>query len=178
MALTDEEKQNIAEEEEFRAKARQEAESKLGKKKSSGGNGCSGCLVIVLIGFAWVVISAGDRFMNLQPPDPAQKARDQLEAIREQVKQDERYCNSGDTMALVQAQSFIKSVLKAPTTASFPWYGDGSTVKKVEHCTYDVVTYVDAENSFGAKLRNRFHVVVGYSKATHQWYSLKLEELR
>ncbi len=58
-------------------------------------------------------------------------------------------------------EEFVKDNLKAPATASFPWY-DSSFVQNLGDGAYKVSAYVDAENSFGAKLRTDFVCVVKY----------------
>lgn len=49
------------------------------------------------------------------------------------------------------AQEFIKQTLKAPSTAEFP---DTEATYNAADDTYTVLGHVDAENSFGAKLRS------------------------
>ncbi len=56
----------------------------------------------------------------------------------------------------VQAQQFVKKALKAPTTAEFPWEPvsagtDGTGL-------YQVESYVDSQNSFGAMVRSEWMV--------------------
>jgi hypothetical protein len=53
---------------------------------------------------------------------------------------------------------FVKDTLKAPSSADFPSYGDDGTsvtetTNNMGYDSYTVSGYVDAENSFGAKLR-------------------------
>lgn len=50
------------------------------------------------------------------------------------------------------ARNAVLAQLKAPSTATF---SDVSTLETGPH-EYTVIGFVDAENSFGAKLRNRF----------------------
>ncbi len=55
------------------------------------------------------------------------------------------------------SQSFLKDRLKAPSTASFPWYSDSSvTVTHEGAGVFTVRAYVDSRNSFGAMLRTRY----------------------
>lgn len=54
----------------------------------------------------------------------------------------------------VQAQEFVKRSLKAPSTAEFPWEPvsagtDGTGL-------YQVESYVDSQNSFGAMVRSKW----------------------
>lgn len=64
---------------------------------------------------------------------------------------------------IVKTQTAVESQLKAPATASFPASFDSYQIKEVATGDdtikqYSVSSYVDAENEFGAKLRNRFVV--------------------
>ncbi|AJD26861.1 hypothetical protein G8E05_10780 [Clostridium botulinum] len=54
------------------------------------------------------------------------------------------------------SQEFVKENLKAPATAEFPNFEDGKVVVAGDEKKYTVIAYVDAENSFGAKIRSKF----------------------
>ncbi|MBU4185805.1 MAG: hypothetical protein KKI12_10040 [Proteobacteria bacterium] len=62
------------------------------------------------------------------------------------------------SMAYIMMEDFVKRRLKSPSTAEFPGVFDG----KLDHVTsldgqkYRIVSYVDAQNSFGAQIRTRF----------------------
>ena len=56
--------------------------------------------------------------------------------------------------AKICAQNKIESMLKAPSTANFPWFEWRTT--PLGNNKYRVSSYVDAENSFGAKIRTYF----------------------
>jgi len=64
--------------------------------------------------------------------------------------------------AFVMSQEFVKDRLKAPGTAKFPWY-DESFVDDLGGGRFRVTAYVDAENSFGAKLRTHYTCVLSSS---------------
>lgn len=57
------------------------------------------------------------------------------------------------TEAATMAEKFVKQSLKAPSTADFPWYSS-DRVKNKGNNKYVVHSYVDAQNAYGAKLRN------------------------
>jgi hypothetical protein len=66
-----------------------------------------------------------------------------------------------------EAQQVIRSKLKAPSTAKFPScsFKEGEIATRGERSSagnpiWHVVHYVDAENSFGAMLRNRYIVTI------------------
>ena len=63
-------------------------------------------------------------------------------------------------MAHLIAQDHIKSILKAPKTAKFPWFD--YKVARLENQVYQVVTHVDSQNGFGAMIRTRFTVKLEY----------------
>lgn len=62
-------------------------------------------------------------------------------------------------MVWTDAQDAVKEELKAPSTAKFPWDYE-SYVTDNGDGTYTVTSYVDAENSFGAKIRSKFRCIV------------------
>lgn len=62
------------------------------------------------------------------------------------------------TMAYLMMEDFVKKRLKAPKTAEFPsvWSGRQDHVTYLGSQRYRIVSYVDAQNSFGALIRNNF----------------------
>ena len=66
------------------------------------------------------------------------------------------YANEGYAYSI--AQDKVREVLKAPATADFADYGEYSIRRNGD--TFYIDSYVDAENSFGAKLRKNFSVTV------------------
>jgi hypothetical protein len=72
------------------------------------------------------------------------------------------------TMAYVQCTNAVSSRLKAPSTAKFGNYSDSLSkpIKSVlnsygeENITFLVVGYVDAQNGFGAMLRNSYSCTI------------------
>lgn len=64
------------------------------------------------------------------------------------------------SMAYTLSKQIVTSALKAPSTADFPWLD--FKVTRVDDYTYNVVSYVDAENSFGAKIRSNWYVQLRY----------------
>lgn len=73
-------------------------------------------------------------------------------------------CSSGSSsnvksMVWVDAQEAVKNELKSPSTADFPWGYDDYVTDNGDG-TYSVSAYVDAENSFGAKVRSNFSCTV------------------
>lgn len=60
-----------------------------------------------------------------------------------------------DSEAVVVAQQEISSMLRSPSTASFSW---SPVVERFGKRGYAVHSYVDAQNAFGAKLRQGWSV--------------------
>lgn len=58
------------------------------------------------------------------------------------------------TMAHIQCKEFVKERLKAPSSADFAFLD--YTATKLTDNQYVIRSYVDAQNSFGAKLRNSY----------------------
>jgi len=60
-------------------------------------------------------------------------------------------------MAYIMMEDFVKRRLKAPATADFPgvWEREGH-VRYLGNQRYRIISWVDAQNSFGAKIRTYF----------------------
>jgi hypothetical protein len=59
-----------------------------------------------------------------------------------------------NTQIWTYCQQIVKERLKAPATADFPW--DMKVTSSPNGKTMTVVSYVDSQNSFGAKLRTHY----------------------
>jgi hypothetical protein len=99
--------------------------------------------------FIFVPIACNALFSQ-DPNDPEVIARKQQEADEESA-----------ISAFSAAQGAIEEQLKAPSTASFASFRD-STVVKTSPGVYSIISYVDAENSFGAKLRSKWVATATY----------------
>jgi hypothetical protein len=136
--LSEDEKRRIYLEEKARLEAQEKVkQEREGKQALSG---CGGCLVIfvVLILLVGLITSGG-------------KSGSDSEHTLLPTKTD----------AWVMAQGFVRKNLKAPATADFPWYSD-EYVTDLGNQIFQVAAYVDAENSFGAKIRSKFICKVKY----------------
>lgn len=80
-----------------------------------------------------------------------------------------------DVEAYVMAQEFVKRELRAPATAEFPIINmrENTSIptKTLDgKCAFRVTMNVDAENGFGAKIRQRFFVTLAPDPAVSgQW---------
>ena len=72
-----------------------------------------------------------------------------------------------DSNILSMAQLYVKKYLKSPTTAKFKRYSSND-VKKIGPNHFQVKSYVDAQNSFGAMIRTYFSIDV--VKENGEWY--------
>ena len=75
-----------------------------------------------------------------------------------------------DSEAFSCAKAIVKSSLKSPSTAKFCWITD-ATITHLGNGEYKVTGWVEAQNSFGATLRQNFTVVYtatenGYKNGT------------
>lgn len=78
----------------------------------------------------------------------------------------------GPTMAYVMSQTFVKRGLKAPSTADFGSYSESKVTPMAagkSACKFLVIGHVDAQNSFGAMIRNMYVVTVEKAKGEDSW---------
>jgi len=122
---------------------------KLGHKL---GLGCMGLIVAVFI--LVMVIAIRNK------PTPAQQA-----ATNEK--------NAGYTAAFV-CQNAVRERLKAPATADFE-APRNAQINRYDSGNYEIVSHVDAQNSFGAKLRSAYTCVVAPDGAGFRVLELKID---
>jgi len=81
-------------------------------------------------------------------------------------------------MSEVKCNSAVKSNLKAPASADFadPLDGVASVITEQDDnsVTYDFVSYVDAKNDLGVKLRKKFICRIQYNIGAENWTIIKL----
>ena len=78
-----------------------------------------------------------------------------------------------EVTAYVMAIGFLKDRLRSPSTAEFPWASTGR-VTYLGICRHRVRSYVDAQNAFGAVIRNDWVAVVRY-KGDEIWVLENIE---
>lgn len=61
--------------------------------------------------------------------------------------------------AFIQSQTCVEDLLKAPATAKFP-FADTDLIPQLSDSTFLVESWVDAQNSYGAMLRQYYRCIV------------------
>jgi hypothetical protein len=85
----------------------------------------------------------------------------------------ENYVTS-DYDGFYACQNFVEKRLKAPSTADLASMED-SKVRPVKNEGFIVTSYVDAQNSFGVKIRTAYLCMVEYDSTSHYWKLADLE---
>lgn len=73
-----------------------------------------------------------------------------------------------DQGAIAYCHQFVEQQLKSPSSADFPSFPDHQ-VTKVGDQEWKVSAWVDADNSFGAKLRTNWTCDISYEESTGTW---------
>ena len=112
-----------------------------------------GILFIVICFIIWKSCSSSENEAKAKPPMP------------------------DTSLVITIAQDFIKQELKSPTSAEFHTKPEWYTVTK--DSIYKVISTVDADNSYGAKLRSRYMVILKYTGgdpySPKNWYARHVE---
>ena len=81
-------------------------------------------------------------------------------------------------MSEVKCNSAVRSKLKAPSSADFadPFDGVASVITGQDDNSviYDFISYVDAKNDFGVKLRKKFICRIQYNIGAENWSIIEL----
>lgn len=81
----------------------------------------------------------------------------------------------GDKLeALTLCQFAVKRTLNAPASADFPW-ADLGTVTAEGSGRFCVSSYVDSQNSFGARIRANYRCVIKFHDGEWALESLKMD---
>lgn len=88
----------------------------------------------------------------------AELARREAAAAAERAARVAEECGEKNaSLAYVMQQDAVRSQLRAPSTAEFPYTIDPLLqIRYGDNCTYHIAGYVDAQNAFGAMLRARY----------------------
>jgi len=115
-----------------------------------------------VIGWAVIIIAAVIYFVSGETSSDASEASNsKLPSV----------CKN-DGMAFVMSQKFVKRELKAPDSASFSYKPTSSA--SLGECKFRIKAYVDAQNSFGAKIRNNYTIDMEYLRDSKNWRGTNL----
>jgi hypothetical protein len=107
-------------------------------------------LFIFLVVCHWIFF-----FSGCEPPTPEERAAQEKERKRKEEIRKE-YGDRYEVWKL--ARQYVRGQLLSPSTASFPWE---NPAKRIGHI-WLVESHVDAQNMFGAEIRNNFFVKMQY----------------
>lgn len=127
-------------------------------RKKQGTSFAVGCLAVVAV---VIFISIMATILSTRGPETSKVSDDDLA---------ER--------AFYKSQEYMKGYLKAPAGADFPYYNSAS-VKRVagdgKGTMYEVLSYVDSQNSFGAKIRTNYKCSIVRVHADNSWVMAELK---
>ncbi|MCK9544210.1 MAG: hypothetical protein M0R03_19500 [Novosphingobium sp.] len=83
-------------------------------------------------------------------------------------------CKANDTMPSIMAANFVKRELRAPSTAKFGAH-HRATITYLGDCTWRVSNHFDAQNGFGAMIRQNFSATMAYNPNTKMWSARSLQ---
>lgn len=66
-----------------------------------------------------------------------------------------------DTEAYIDAQAIVEKTLKSPSTAKFP-SSSNAVISRAGESVFNVKSYVDSQNGFGAMIRSEWSVMFEY----------------
>ncbi|MEM8541458.1 MAG: hypothetical protein AAGF25_10935 [Pseudomonadota bacterium] len=89
----------------------------------------------------------------------------------------QKACDKRETMAFIMTQDRVKSRLRSPASAKFPWAHEIAS-KHTGNCKYEIFAYVDAQNGFGAMLRTYYSAKMQHDPSAETWRTLSLNILQ
>lgn len=114
---------------------------------------------------------------NTQTMNPSSAtAKPNNQSTKTSASQSTYVSKDDEANAITMAQELVKKELKSPSTASFPWDFNAYTVTR-KGDQFTVKGYVDAQNSFGAKLRNKFEACFTLEKVGTKYKGTKIYTL-
>ena len=136
------------------------------KKETSLAAGCLGVFILAVV----VVICAGA--LNTGNGSSSSGNRSSPSSTARKTWKDQ----DSSIMAYIMMEEFVKQRLRSPSTADFPgvFQGRADHVEYLGNQTYKIRSWVDAQNGFGATIRNNF--VGEISQVDEQnWQLISLE---
>ena len=136
----------------------------------------SGCLSVIVVGgiVAWLVSYDFDDYgedAHVSPSTPSQPAQASPPAAPPAAWKPEN--NPG--LAYTMMKDFVTEQLKSPGSAKFPgMFDQRKHTKTIGPGTYEIASWVDSQNAFGATMRKRFTGKVEQT-GDYEWRLLSLE---
>ncbi|HCQ9181482.1 hypothetical protein ACK4RJ_16055 [Proteus mirabilis] len=82
------------------------------------------------------------------------------------------YCNS-EERAYLASTNMVRNTLKSPSSAKFPHYTEVE-IYPAGQCSFQIKSYVDAKNGFGAMIRKPYLTVVTYDEKAQSYLQKSL----
>ena len=93
---------------------------------------------------------------------------------------DDSYDYPSEDKAYTISQEFVKDYLKSPASAVFP--AEFKFMIEDDKKTFNITSFVDSENAFGAMMRTKFHIRIQYIGSIPQekknWQLLEFNEIK
>lgn len=88
------------------------------------------------------------------------------------------HCEDPGTMPAIMAEDIVLQTLRSPSTAEFGSTLRVATITRTGECSFSVRNFVDAQNGFGATVRQWFTVEMIHDPADGTWrgQNLRLEQ--
>lgn len=114
-----------------------------------------GCAIIIIVSFVvGLSMTMSDNMNNYSAPRNVTTTNKPEETKKEQPKITE-------SKAYMISKSFIRPELKSPSSADFPLLD--FRANSLGNNMWDVAGYVDSKNSFGAKVRTDYSVIMTFN---------------
>jgi hypothetical protein len=110
--------------------------------------------------FLTLTLPSGEKFANKEEKNNSASTTNNDSDLEYNSSQEPS--DNDKTIVWVATQKIITDNLKSPNSAKFPfsYNSEGVKIQEVGLNTFTVSSYVDANNSFGAKIRNYFTVTI------------------
>lgn len=76
--------------------------------------------------------------------------------------------------AYVMAKKFVEQSLKAPSTAEFASFSE-SKIQPIGGDNWEVSSFVDSQNGFGAMIRTHFVITMSVNRDTKYWQTTSIK---
>ncbi|MFO7881480.1 MAG: hypothetical protein R6U52_02945 [Kosmotogaceae bacterium] len=78
--------------------------------------------------------------------------------------------------AFLISQQFVENYLKAPGSAEWPSITDDKVkINKIDDTIWEIYSYVDSQNTFGALIRTQYYCKMKYNKEDENWTLIEID---